>query len=276
MTADRGAGMERTARQTIADFGDQWSRYTDNSGYYGGVELFADMLGPLLPVTAFRDKTVAEIGSGTGRIVRMLVAAGAARVIAVEPSAAFEVLTRNVAEFGEKVRCVKLTGDELPGSADLDFVISIGVIHHITEPAPVMRAAYRALKPGGYVLLWLYGREGNERVVWIIELMRRVSPRLPHAALSVIAATMTALLAPYVLLCRVLPLPLRDYMLNVFGKFSQAKRYLVVYDQLNPAYAKYYSEAEARALVEDAGFVDARLHNRRGYSWTVLARRPPD
>ena len=37
-------------RQTITDFGDQWTRYTDNSGYYGSLGLFTDICAPLLAV----------------------------------------------------------------------------------------------------------------------------------------------------------------------------------------------------------------------------------
>jgi predicted RNA methylase len=43
-------------------------------------------------------RQVADIGSGTGRIVAMLLAAGAARVTAIEPSRAFEVLAPRFAD----------------------------------------------------------------------------------------------------------------------------------------------------------------------------------
>jgi len=61
---------------------------------------------------------------------------------------------------------------------------------------------------------------------------------------------------------------------EVFGKLERRRRYEVIFDQLNPAYAKYYRAAEARALFEAVGFVDIRLHHRHGYSWTVVGRRP--
>src|SRR4030042_1217271 len=103
---------------------------------------------------------VAEIGSGTGRIVNMLLEAGAKHVVALEPSDAFEVLCRNIKQ-PEKVTCLKITGDKLPAYGDLDYIFSIGVLHHIPDPIPVVEAAYRALRPGGHFLIWLYGKEGN-------------------------------------------------------------------------------------------------------------------
>jgi hypothetical protein len=62
-------------------------------------------------------------------------------------------------------------------------------------------------------------------------------------------------------------------MTEVIGRFSASKRYLVIYDQLKPAYAKYYREYEVRKLLEDAEFVDVKLYHRHGYSWTAIASR---
>jgi 16S rRNA G966 N2-methylase RsmD len=105
--------------QTIKDFGEQWLRYPDNEGFYGSLELFSDILFPFLKPEEIRGCKVAEIGSGTGRIVNMLLSAGARHVIAVEPSDAFEVLIRNIVD-PERVTCLKMTGDRLPPYGDLD------------------------------------------------------------------------------------------------------------------------------------------------------------
>ena len=57
-------------------------------------------------------------------------------------------------------------------------------------------------------------------------------------------------------------------------KLDKHKRYLVIYEQPNPRYTKYYHGEEARALLDNAGFVEVRLHHRHGYSWTVAGRKP--
>ena len=74
---------DRIRAKTIADFGEQWTRYRDNDGFYGSQNLFEDIVSPLLAAKAVAGKRVADIGSGTGRIVRMLLEAGAAHVTAV-------------------------------------------------------------------------------------------------------------------------------------------------------------------------------------------------
>ena len=130
------------------------------------------------------------------------------------------------------------------------------------------------VKPGGNCLVWVYGREGNETYLRLAEPLRKMTVRLPHGALVGLVYLMDIGLEAYIGLCRFLPLPMRSYMREVLAKFSPKVRRLTIYDQLNPAYAKYYTMQEAKALLTDAGFVDVRLYHRHGYSWSVLGRRP--
>jgi SAM-dependent methyltransferase len=279
---ERGSGPMKSsqsqpdlAARTIADFGDQWQRYTDNEGYYGDVDILEGTFGPLLKLKEIEGKRVAEIGSGTGRIVRMLLQAGAREVTAIEPSAAFEVLKRNLADDADRVVFLNKAGHEIPAGREFDFIVSIGVIHHIPDPGPVIAASLRALRPGGKMVVWLYGREGSSLIVQGIRALRAVTVRLPHFMVAAIAHLLALALDLYVFACRHIGgLPLGDYVKNVVGRFSRSKRYLVVYDQLKPAYAKYYREAEARKLLESNGFADVRLFFRHGYSWTVIGTRP--
>ena len=78
----------------------------------------------------------------------------------------------------------------------------------------------------------------------------------------------------YVHLCRILPLPLKKYMTSVLYKMSPQKRRLIIYDQLNPSYAQYYTRQEAEKLLIDGKFKNVRIHHRHGYSWTVIGTKP--
>lgn len=259
--------------KTIEDFGEQWTAFRDNPGYYGSVELLADLFGPLLATDKIKGARVADIGSGTGRIVNMLLDAGAAHVFAVEPSAAMNVLRENTASRAAQVTYLHGPGESLPEKLDLDVVVSMGVLHHIPNPDPVVKAAHHALKPGGCFVVWLYGREGNETYLRLVEPLRRVTTKLPHGLLVILSTVFAWVLDAYIALCRVVPLlPMHDYMRNVLAKFSRRVRRLTIYDQLNPAYAKYYSRDEAINLLVRNGFVDVTAFHRHGYSWSVIGR----
>jgi SAM-dependent methyltransferase len=259
--------------RTIDDFGEQWNAFHDNPGYYGSADLLGDIFGPLLSPDDVNGCSVADIGSGTGRIVNMLLDAGAAHVYAVEPSAAMAILKDNTAQRRDRISYLEGPGEILPAGLDLDLVVSIGVLHHIPDPRPVVEAAYRALRPNGLCLVWLYAREGNEPYLAVVEPLRKVTVRLPHRALVGLAALLGLILNGYIALCRFLPLPMRTYMREVLAKFTPDVRRLTIYDQLNPTYAKYYTKEEADSLLTSCGFVDVQLYYRHGYSWTVLGRR---
>ena len=68
----RVTSMKDRGTKTIRDFGEQHKRYSESSGYYVSLELLGDVLGPLLPVSAFEGKNVVDLGSGTGRWVQVI------------------------------------------------------------------------------------------------------------------------------------------------------------------------------------------------------------
>lgn len=265
-SSNSGKGIDQ---KTIADFGGQWTRYTDNSGHYGSLALFADICEPLLRLDEVRGTIIADIGAGTGRIVNMLLDAGAAHVTAIEPSESFSVVISNTAARADKVQVIHGDGLAIPQSGAFDFVTSIGVLHHVEDPAPIVAAAARALKPDGRILIWLYGREGNGAYLAVVEPLRAVTKRMPHRLLAFLCYILDALVMAYTSASRIVPLPLRLYLQTVYARLAPDKRRLVIYDQLNPAYAKYYREDEARALLEQNGFRNVCTYHRHGYSWSV-------
>lgn len=267
---EKSAAHQELRDASIKDFGEQWTHYTDNSGFYGSAELFEDICGGLMTRGDLEGREILEIGSGTGRIVLMLLACGAKRVLAVEPSDAFHALQKNLSNHAEQVVLYHTRGDEINFQDCVDVSCSIGVLHHIPDPRPVVEAMKRALRPGGKILVWLYGWEGNELYLAVFSPLRKITMALPHFALAFLCHFINIALLPYIALCKFLPLPCADYVKNIFAKFSWDKRYLVIYDQLNPAYAKYYRKQEAIELLQSAGFSNIRIFNRHGYSWTVI------
>jgi SAM-dependent methyltransferase len=262
------------SERTIRDFGEQWTAYPDSEGFFGSAALFNDFFNPLVFDRDVAGRRVAEIGAGAGRFVNVLARAGAAHIVAVEPSAAFGVLREKTAAFGDRITYLNTTGDLLPGTGDLDYVFLIGVLHHIPDPDPVVAAAFRALRSGGKLAVWLYGREGNALTLTLVRSLRWLTRRLPHRGLDLSVGVIYPFFWCYMTACRWLPLPLAEYLRRVMLPLTPAKRRLVIYDQLNPEYAKYYTRAEARDVMARHGFSDVRLHHRHGISWTVLGTKP--
>lgn len=266
--------MNKNPSKTISDFGDQWTRYQDNDGFYGSQELFADMITPLLSLKDFKNKRVIDIGSGTGRIVQMLLNSDARQVIAVEPSDAFEVLEKYIQPWADRVTLRHIKGEDIPEKGDVDFAVSYGVLHHIPDPQPTMFAVFRALKPGGRFFAWVYGAENNGLYLSVVLPLRAITRHLPHVVLNGLVWIIDVFLCVYMVLCKIFPLPLHGYIQKIIWPLKPDKRRLVIYDQLNPEYAKYYTQKEIHDLFYHAGFRDIRIHHRHQYSWSIIGTKP--
>ena len=264
---------DEIGKKTISDFGEQWRLFRSNSGYYGNAELLQDIIFPFISLADIAGKSCAEIGAGTGRFPLILVQAGAAHVTAIEPSDAYEVLLENTASMRDKITCLKISGEYIP-EAGFDLVLAIGVIHHIPAPKPVLDAAWRSLKDGGRILIWVYGREGNEFYLPLAKTIRVITRRLPTRMNYALAAMIYGPAMLYAFLCsRFKWLPLSDYAANVFLRFGAAERKVVILDQLNPEWARYYRRHEAERLLADSGFSQIQSYHRRNYSWTVTGQK---
>ncbi len=237
--------MKTTDEQTIADFGEQWTKFPELQGFFASTDIFRDIAGPLIDCDGIRGLSTMDIGSGSGRYTNILLDLGASRVIAVEPSDAMAITQSNTAARAGQVDYVLRPAHLIERYNEVDLAISIGVLHHIVDPAPSVRAVHDALKPGGRFMAWLYGREGNETYLGFVLPVRRFTRSLPHCVLKTLSMLLTPPLIFYIWLCRWLPLPLRAYMRNVLAHLTPAQLCLNIYDQLKPAHAKYYTGATA-------------------------------
>jgi SAM-dependent methyltransferase len=213
---------------------------------------------------------VADIGAGTGRYCRILAALEAGEILAVEPSSAFEILKKNTS-LCRGIQYLQTTADHIPPHA-FDMVFCIGVLQFIPNPILAMQSMGRALHPEGKLFLWVYGEENNRLYLSLVRPMRKITSCLSHESLDILSSLMVFPADMYALLCQYLRLPMAEYMRRYFSKLNFYSRKLVVYDQLNPKYAKYYRKAELENLLEQSGFYDIQLYHHLGYSWSVSAR----
>ena len=156
---------------------------------------------------------------------------------------------------------------------EIDYIFSIGVIHHIPEAEIVCKKIYDSLKPKGKFIVWLYGKEGNELYLFIFNNLRKITRFMPDVLLNIFSIFLNFFLSIYVFLCTFLNLPLRNYMLNVIKKCSFEKRKYIIFDQLNPYYSKYYTKEEVKNLLIKSGFKKFEIFSRHQYSWTALAEK---
>jgi SAM-dependent methyltransferase/Tfp pilus assembly protein PilF len=130
---------------------------------------------PLKPLT--RAPRVLIAGCGTGRHAILYATAYAgARVVAVDLSrASLAYATRKAREL-EAGNIEFLLGDILEldalGTA-FDVISSIGVLHHMADPARGLRCLTGLLAPGGYMMIGLYSELARRDVLELRSLIAR-------------------------------------------------------------------------------------------------------
>lgn len=260
---------EPGCQDTVEDFGIQWTRYPQNRGYYASLDALRDLVSPLLDIRSIRGRWVADVGAGTGRYTSLLHEAGARAILALEPSEAFRVLKRNTADL-KGVSYIKERAENIP-SLGFDLIFCIGVLQFLPDPHPALVSMGKALAPGGRLFLWVYGEEKISPYLMAIRILRMATPFFPAALLDLVVRGLLPISNAYASLCQRMRMPLAEYMRNYYSRLDSYSRKMVIFDQLHPRFAKYYSSRELRALLESCGFRDIQMHHRFNYSWSVLA-----
>ena len=128
----------------------------------------------------------------------------------------------------------------------------------------------QAAKPGGQVLVWLYGRENNGFVVHVFDPLRRVVfARLP------LGLTRKLAFIPATVLWVGLRLGLgRIAYYRMLRRFPFRHLHHIIFDHMIPRIARYYRRDEAEALLRNAGLQNVRLDWVNEMSWTAVGTKP--
>lgn len=263
--------------KTIRDFGNQWQIHGElRESFWTSDEMFRSHFPKNFDLKKLQGKEILEIGSGSGRILHMISRYKPKNLTGIEPSTGFSKLVENTKSI-PNLKLVNKTGAEFKAHS-LDYIFSLGVIHHIPDPNPVITNAFNSLKPGGILIVWVYGKENNRLYVTAQYLIRKLTKLLPDIIVDKISYFLSFAVDFYANIANQFRfnLPLTEYLTNVYGPCDRNAKKYIIFDQLNPNYAKYYREQELQELFIKAGFQNPQLFHRHGYSWTAIGIKPFD
>lgn len=246
-------------------FGYEWDHYREVVPLHR--RQFEQWIQPVA-VADFKGKSFLDAGCGTGRNSLWPLEAGAASGYAFDyDRRTVEVARENLKGY-PNCRVGFESIYDIAMQDEFDIVFCIGVLHHLESPRAAVENLVRALKPGGKLVLWLYALEGNETyLLWADPLRKHVTCRLPPLVTRAIAIGLTAALKFY------LRLPHRNAYLQELRRRSFRHTEAMVFDQLLPHIAHYFSRDEALALVRGLPLEDVLLTHTHGVSWSLVARK---
>jgi ubiquinone/menaquinone biosynthesis C-methylase UbiE len=263
-------GLSPDVKQRTADsFAYEWERF-------GGLrdqwrKNFADYMRPH-PPESLAGRLLLDVGTGSGRHAFHAAEAGA-RVVAVDLGRSIDVARGNLPP---EVLTVQADAERLPFEPGaFDFVISIGVLHHLPDPQRAFAQIVPLARPGGHLhvyLYWVPEQAWHARILRLVSAVRRVTVRLPHRLLHALCVPLAAVLAltvvwPYRLLRSVPRLrrlaaafPLKTYADYPFGVLVNDQ-----FDRFSAPLERRYTRAEVEAMLERAGLEDVSVLPNHGW-----------
>ncbi len=165
--------------KTAQSFGYEWTTFHTMCDAYR--QNFLDYIHPLNE-SFLKGKVVLDAGCGVGRHTYWAAQFGAKEVIGMDLSNAVEASAENTKVFSN-VHIVQGDIYNPPFREVFDYVMSIGVLHHLPDPEKGFASLLPTLKKDGTISIWVYGRRYNISNVYIYETLRLITRKIPHRLL---------------------------------------------------------------------------------------------
>ena len=248
-------------------FGYEWHNYAEMRPEYA--EQFRRWTVHLAP-DDWRGKLFLDVGCGMGRNSYWPMTFGAAGGLAIDVDQRSLASARRTLAPYPQVEVRERSAYAIDEDGRFDIVFSIGVIHHLEAPETALAAMVKAAKPGGQVLIWVYGRENNGLIVHVLTPLRKlIFSRLPIGVVHHLS------LYPSLALWAALRLGLNSIeYFRLLRRLSLRHLRSIVFDQMLPKIANYWSRETVEALMRERALVDIRLAWVNEMSWSAIGTKP--
>jgi SAM-dependent methyltransferase len=268
---------------TAAAFAHSWNHTFSASPYTD--DQVREWLAPLNS-DGMAGKTVLELGCGSGGLLQYVARQQIHAAVGMDLGDSVRRASRNLSAYDH----VRIVRDDIIDPHPLqeypfDIVYCIGVLHHLKNPDRGFSSVLSHTAPGGRFHCWVYAKEGNGLVRWIVEPLRRLTSRLPWRVNKyLVALPLTIPFYFYSKACSRLHslgglmsparlLPLYAYM-KWISKRGFRFHHHVAFDQLVSPQTRFFSKAEVDAWLADPRIDPASTYviHRNGNGWKFGGR----
>jgi SAM-dependent methyltransferase len=262
----------------VKSFGDEWLKFHDFSDKI--IEECANEYFDILDETIINKNTYAlDVGCGTGRWTKFL-SKKVGFMEAVDPSEAIFAADNLLGNINN-VRLTKANTETIPFDDEtFDFVMSVGVLHHIPNTQQAMQDCVRKVKKGGYFYCYLYHNlekmNGWFRTLfWLSELIRKVVCQLPQKPKAIVCDILAVVIyMPFILLIRFLVLiGLRSIAKKLPLAAYNNKSFFIIrndsLDKFGTNLEQRFSKQQVEAFMKNCGLTDVVISSGTPYYHSI-------
>jgi ubiquinone/menaquinone biosynthesis C-methylase UbiE len=257
-------------KKVVDEFGEEWLKFyehDDDLVKKGGEEYFDILNEKIINSNTY----LLDVGCGTGRWTKYL-APKVDFIEAVDPSNAIFAADKLLGKI-ENVRLSKASIETLPFSDEtFDFVMSIGVLHHVPNTEKALHDCVKKVKKGGYFFVYLYyklDRRGPfyQSLFKVSNLVRKGVSRLPGKIKHFVCDLFAIIFyMPFILIGRLFNflgfteiakrMPLHGYQNRSFFMIRND-----ALDRFGTRLEQRFSAKEIIQMMQDAGLEDIVISN---------------
>ena len=266
-------------QRTAESFAYEWEQFGDLRPEWR--KNFLDYMQPH-GADFFDGLLVLDVGAGSGRHSHQAAQLGA-DVVAVDVGGSIDVARRNLPA---RVLTVQADAETLPfEEGSFDFVMSIGVLHHLPDTERALSSVVRYAKPGGGVqiyLYWLPEPRWQQRVLQWVAALRRVTVRMPRRLLHAFCyplavALFVVAVVPHRILRRTARghaiashIPLRGYADYPFGVLVNDQ-----FDRFSAPLERRFTREEVHRMLAASGLEQIRVIANNGWIGSAIRSGKP-
>jgi len=262
--------------QTMSSFGYEWNEFAEYDA-----QNFLELIYPVEP-KYFSSKLGLDCGCGAGRHTQQAVAYGA-EMVAMDLSWAVDASYKKNLPTAQAM-VVQCDVFNLPFKPKrFDFIYSLGVLHHTTNPPKSFDSLVPLLKPGGGIMVWIYSST-RKFVLFALKVARMVTLRLPNimikwASFAAACIDYGLFVWPYKRLHQVAGLgrvleAIAPPRVKGYAKYDFHVSYTDWFDRLSYPCVNYYNGDQVREWYERNGLTDLKISPTGPFAWRGFGIKP--
>lgn len=257
--------------KTAQAFSTSWNNLPKGSVYT--TEQVADWFAPLTEKD-INNKNVLELGCGNASLMVHVANWRPQKLVGVDLGDSVLSAKNNMEQTGFRdFEILKADLVNFRAPQKFDIVYSIGVLHHLKDPKEGFTSVIENTKPGGQFHCWVYAKEGNGVIRYIVDPIRKFASKLPWWFNKYLIATPLSFLyflyAHFIVGLRLSFMPLYDYSRWICKRGFLFFRH-VAFDQLVTPQTLYIDKATIESWLSSYGNINKAstyIIFRNGNSW---------